>query len=589
MLGGENGVAKFSGPLPKTGQRDGFAPATDRGRRLPESGPYTHARGIMAPMRSIRVVMMGAVVVSCLSCGGAEVSVADDWHSASDQPLETAGVTAAVVDDVVPAHETAAAVDEDVQPAPAEPLRDMPKPIERGKRIGATGPHVWIMPNASSKGLALGNIRLGTSIALRDEEPKPGTGCGKAWYPVQPRGWVCLGPRTTIDLSDEYYRALRDVGPKRGALYPYRYAYSRGAPMYSRVPTPDEWEQGEMKYGPVGSYADLGQWAKGHEELIEEGRNIEATDPVPWFFEGGERRVSGGTRSSLVLVWKTIPNGSMLAYARAFSMYDRVWLVTPDLTVVPADRVQFIKEHRFHGVPIEGDVELPIGWNRGHDPQPLYRQLDNGSFEPMADRLAGKQWVMISGTKRGTAKDPFYELRRRPGVFIRGKHSTISWQRKALPRAIKPGQKWLDAGIASGTLTAYRGLKPIYATLFSPGLGGAPVPGRDHSKYATTQTGYFRFEWKEAVATMSNEPGEPTVLWFSDVPHIQYIRAPLAMHVAYWHEDFSNRKSAECVNVSAMDGRWLFGWTDPPLPRDWGAVRPGGGNGDSTAIMINGY
>ena len=48
---------------------------------------------------------------------------------------------------------------------------------------------------------------------------------------------------------------------------------------------------------------------------------------------------------------------------------------------------------------------------------------------------------------------------------------------------------------------------------------------------------------------MSNEPGEPTVLWFSDVPNIQYIRAPLAMHVSYWHQDFSNPKSAECVNV----------------------------------------
>ncbi len=467
--------------------------------------------------------------------------------------------------------------------------RDEPLPVEQGKRIGATGPHVWIMPEPSSKGLALGNIRLGTSVTLRDEPPQRGEGCGQPWYPVQPRGWVCLGPRTTLDLSDRYYRALHDVAPERGALYPYRYAYSRGAPMYSRVPTPQEWKRSEMKYGPAGSYDDLGEWAKGHEELIVADRAIEATDPVPWFFEGGKRQVGGGTRNPDVLVWKTIPNGSMLAYARAFEMHDRVWLVTPDLTIVPADRVQYIEPHTFHGVALEGGVELPIGWNRTKQPQPLYQRQSDGSFAPMGEHLPAKGWAMITGERSGSDADSYYELRERPGVYMRKAVSTVSWRRKELPRAIKPGEKWLDAGIASGTLTAYEGLRPVFTTLFSPGKGGAPVPGLDHSKYATTQTGYFRFEWKEAVATMSNEPGEPKVLWFSDVPHIQYIRAPLAMHVAYWHQDFSNPKSAECVNLSASDGRWMFEWTDPELPDEWGAVRPGGGFGGSTPIMINGF
>jgi hypothetical protein len=480
-------------------------------------------------------------------------------------------------------------VSEDHAQAPATPATAPDDPvIETGPRIGAIGPHVFIWPKPSQDGVALGNIRLGTSVRLKSERPVPGNGCGRGYYEVEPRGFVCHGPRTTLDLEDPYYRALHAVAPKRGALYPYDYAYSRGAPMYSRVPTPQEWKDAERHLGPPGSFQELGEWASGHEELLDQVGTIAARDAVPWFFEGGKRHVQGGTRSVDRLVWKTIPNGSMLAYARSFEMYGRVWLVTPDLTLVPADRVQAIRRSEFAGVKIEGEVRLPIAWNRTHEAQPIFRKDDAGRFVPSGETLAGKSWVMITGERSGGKDTPYWELRERPGRYLADKTTTINFQRDKLPRAIREGEKWIDARILPGTLTAYEGLRPVYATLFSPGKGGVPVPGYDHTKYATTQTGYFRFEWKEAVATMSNEPGEPKVLWFSDVPHIQYIRAPLAMHVAYWHEDYANPKSAECVNVSARDGHFLFGWTDPPLPEDWGAVRPEGGFGRSTPIMING-
>lgn len=457
---------------------------------------------------------------------------------------------------------------------------------EPGPRIAAIGPHVWISPEPYTKeGLvALGNVRMGTSIRLKSTEPIQGTGCARGWYAIEPRGYVCMSARTTLDMSDPYYLALRDVAPKRGALFPYRYAYSRGAPMYSRVPSPDEWKKAEMGLGEPGTHAELGPWAEGHEELLLD-YGIAATDAVPWYFEGGKRRVSGGPMNALNLVWKTIPNGSMLAFARAFEMHGRVWLVASDLTIVPADRVQPLRRSEFEGVKLEGDVKLPIAWNRFHDPRPIYVKGADGKLVATSETLAGKKWVMVNGKISGG----YHELRDRPGYYLSSKDVTISRKRKKLPPAMKPGEKWIDAHITPGTLTAYIGEEPVYATLFSPGKGGHPVPGNDHSRFATTQTGYFRYEWKEAVATMSNETGDPKVMWFSDVPHIQYIRAPLAMHVAYWHEDFANPKSAECVNLSPRDGRFLFGWTDPQLPEDWGAVRPGGGNGPSTPIMINGF
>jgi lipoprotein-anchoring transpeptidase ErfK/SrfK len=151
---------------------------------------------------------------------------------------------------------------------------------------------------------------------------------------------------------------------------------------------------------------------------------------------------------------------------------------------------------------------------------------------------------------------------------------------------VGPGERWIEVKILPGTLTAYEGTVPVYATLISPGKGGVPVPGQDHTKYTTTAIGSFPIEWKDHVDTMSSEPREPTVMWFTDVPHIQYLKAPLAMHVAMWHEDFGNPKSAECVNVSPEDGRFLFGWTSPALPEGWGGIRPGDGNGKSTTVVV---
>ncbi|MEM6791108.1 MAG: L,D-transpeptidase [Myxococcota bacterium] len=456
-------------------------------------------------------------------------------------------------------------------------------------RIAAIGPHVFIWPKPNRKrGVALGNIRMGTSVRVRDPGPVAGPGCARGYVGVVPRGYVCLDHRTTLDLDDPYVRALADVAPRPDALYPFDYAYSRGAPMYSRVPSPEEWRRAERRLGPPGQYLELGAWAAGHEELLAPDEPIRARDAVPWYFAGGRRHVGGGTREPRRLVWKTIPNGSMLAYAKAFAMHGRVWLVTPDLTLVPADRVQRIERTAFAGVALGASVSLPLGWNRTKKPQPLFRRTEDGGFEATGETIGPKAWVEIGRPAVGPSDDRYHPLRARPGVYLRARHSTFTWPRRQRPAAIREGEKWIDARIGPGTLTAYRGLEPVYATLFSPGKGGAPVPGLDHTKYATTQTGYFRFEWKERVATMSNEPGEPKILWFSDVPHIQYIRAPLALHVAYWHADYANPKSAECVNVSPRDGAWLFSFTDPPLPEGWGAVRPGGGFGRSTPIMING-
>jgi hypothetical protein len=42
-----------------------------------------------------------------------------------------------------------------------------------------------------------------------------------------------------------------------------------------------------------------------------------------------------------------------------------------------------------------------------------------------------------------------------------------------------------------------------------------------------------------------------------------------AFHAAYWHDAFGAPKSHGCVNLSPIDARWLFHFTEPPVPRGW--------------------
>src|SRR4029079_9750009 len=128
---------------------------------------------------------------------------------------------------------------------------------------------------------------------------------------------------------------------------------------------------------------------------------------------------------------------------------------------------------------------------------------------------------------------------------------------------------WLEASVWQGWLIAYQGTKPIFVTLISAGRGGTPRKGINPIDTASTPTGTFQITGKFATATMV-APGE---FIHSDVPWTQNFSGPHALHGAYWHDDWGNRKSGGFVNVSPTDGKWLYDFTDPPAPEGWHGVR----------------
>ncbi len=122
------------------------------------------------------------------------------------------------------------------------------------------------------------------------------------------------------------------------------------------------------------------------------------------------------------------------------------------------------------------------------------------------------------------------------------------------PNKIPPGANWIDINIYEQVLCAYEGDKMIYATLISSGLPSFDTP-----------SGVFRIWGKAKMRKMSGGEKGKDYYFLEDVPYQMYFSHGVAIHAAYWHNNFGIRQSHGCVNVSPRDAKWLFEWTSPKV------------------------
>jgi L,D-transpeptidase catalytic domain len=127
------------------------------------------------------------------------------------------------------------------------------------------------------------------------------------------------------------------------------------------------------------------------------------------------------------------------------------------------------------------------------------------------------------------------------------------------PPLLEPRERWIDVDIDNQILVAFEGDLPVYATLVSS--GGTTTP---------TETGVYRMWLKESEADMKGLNGEDPYS-VATVPWTQFFSPEkgLALHTAYWHDQFGTRRSHGCVNLAPRDARWLYFWSDPQVPAGW--------------------
>jgi hypothetical protein len=130
-------------------------------------------------------------------------------------------------------------------------------------------------------------------------------------------------------------------------------------------------------------------------------------------------------------------------------------------------------------------------------------------------------------------------------------------------------ERWIDVELATQSLVAYEGVRPVYATLVSSGKGSVDTD-------TATPLGVSRI-WIKLLSTnmgnLQNEDADDHYL-IEDVPYVQFFNKGVALHGAFWHRDFGRVHSHGCLNLAPIDAEWLFGFTSPHLPGGWSAALP---------------
>ncbi|MCK6592294.1 MAG: L,D-transpeptidase, partial [Polyangiaceae bacterium] len=134
---------------------------------------------------------------------------------------------------------------------------------------------------------------------------------------------------------------------------------------------------------------------------------------------------------------------------------------------------------------------------------------------------------------------------------------------------VAAGERWIDVDLATQTLVAYEGPKPVFTTLVSTGKGR---PG----SVTVTPKGVFRVWIKLLSSDMDNLEDENAARYYrmETVPYVQYFSKGVGLHGAFWHRGFGQVRSHGCVNLAPLDAQRLFAWTSPRLPAGWTAVVP---------------
>jgi lipoprotein-anchoring transpeptidase ErfK/SrfK len=337
-----------------------------------------------------------------------------------------------------------------------------------------------------------------------------GSGCAGRWLSVGPFAWVCEDA-VEISSSPALHAKARSVREAPDGL-PFRYAFvgPDGSFAYKRIEAADIGEP-DMQLEPGFAVA-----------IVEE-------------------RLEGGVR-----------------YGRT---YNALWVPMRDL--VP------VRSFGFQGETItEGMTGIPFGWVAAD-----------------RTRLRAKTGSLLENAGGGAQSRARFELvpildvaESVPGKLVRiGEDTWLNASDVRRPSLTEPppevnvaaGERWIDVDLATQTLVAYEGHKPVFTTLVSTGKGRPGSP-------TVTPKGTFRVWIKLVASDMDNLEDENAARYYrmETVPYVQYFSKGVGLHGAFWHRSFGQVRSHGCVNLAPLDAQRLFWWTSPRLPAGWTAVVP---------------
>jgi lipoprotein-anchoring transpeptidase ErfK/SrfK len=342
-----------------------------------------------------------------------------------------------------------------------------------------------------------------------------GAGCGGPWWLIGPLSWVCSDD--ALLAPDDPITAPPPVEVD-GLPRQYFFLGHDGASAYASLEsagegTPDRELEGGWAVAVVEQRSWAGQrWARTSKGLWIAVRDLSPAHITAFHGEMLES-LDGGT---------AIPAPESSPPPQPARALDLAWVVVDRASVVPQ----------------------PAPKAKGKDTRVRFQVVhvleESGAYV----RVGDGEWMLARDLARPHVVPPPAE--------VTGK-----------------SERWIDVELATQTLVAYEGARPVFATLVSTGRGAL-------GSESATPPGVHRIWVKIFASDMDNVERDDLDAHYSleDVPYVQFFDHAVGLHGTYWHHDFGHVKSHGCVNLAPLDARFLFDFTAPRLPTGWAAAYP---------------
>ena len=503
---------------------------------------------------------------------------------------------------------------------------------------------VYMLPDLASP--RMGYLRIGTRLRVTPRIDDQGTGCEKGFHALAAGGFACASKGLIVDAEKAPYLYLPPPPPRLDAPIPYEYGAigADGTPMWWRIPDAEEVMLAGQKYRAIVAAqeaqaaaqagtepvqakparkpseapaeasaeapAEAGDGAAPVEVGAADSPVVEAATPGG---EGGEivaapveltaeekaeiarrealarkraaerkkreaeqERALARKRARLPLNSQTpfMEAGFVVTLADKVKQQGSTWWKTTRGGYVQASRVYRKQTHDFRGGEIPAEGRYAFGFVESERGGSASARDAKGELK-WKRKLAHREFMAFAGEEQ-VGRQVY--LVTSDGLYVRKSELRLAAP-ATRPEGVAAWERWIDVDLERQLLVAYEGDVAVYATLVSSGKRGTA------EESFLTPKGSYRITAKHVSSSMDGNAASDGRYSIQDVPWAMFFSGNYALHGAFWHQKFGERRSHGCVNLGPSDARWLFWWTTPFVPEGWHGVNAHDGAPGSMVVI----
>jgi len=198
---------------------------------------------------------------------------------------------------------------------------------------------------------------------------------------------------------------------------------------------------------------------------------------------------------------------------------------------------------------------------------PFTHAYENNKLEQKSSKLffyGSNHWVV--GVIDGDQNTTYYRVKEDrwgKNYLIDASHLHIFTENELNPisKNIAAKDKYIKVDLKTQILKAYEGDTNVLISSIATGL---KEPGKDYS----TPSGDYKINLKRPSRHLPQRyPINNETLELYGVPWLcNFTNNGIAVHGAYWHNDFGYPVSHGCINAPIPVARWLYLWSHPVVP-----------------------